>query len=395
MLAVKKRTIAIIVILSLIVGGAGAALVMGFALGGGNVVLVNGKAFAAMEETQQKYGKIDQLLDTIEAYYYQEVDVEQLLLGAYRGLLSGLSDQYSNYMTAEELESLIVSTSSEFQGIGITFSSNAQNQLVIIEVMEDSPALGAGLLEEDIILAVDDVPYTGNQLDLVGASIRGLAGTMVTLTIQRGEEVEDYTITRAHIVKRSAVQSEMLEDDIAYISITAFEDNTGNDFERALRGFETQQVKGLVIDLRNNPGGVVDAGVQVADLLLPACTIVYLVDGNGNRTVSNSDPQATEIPYVLLINGESASTAEIVAAAIKDNAGGPLVGTQTFGKGVVQSIIPLRDEAGAAIRLTTSQYLSPNGDVIHEEGVEPDYIVEPLEDGERDVQLEKALTLLQ
>jgi len=311
----------------------------------------------------------------------------------YKGLFYGLNDMYSYYMTADEYDSLNVSMSSEFQGIGITFSYNEQYNLVIISTIDDSPAQNTGLLPGDVILMVDDVPYTAAEMDAAGAHMRGKPGTNVKLTIFRNGETMEFVITRANIVKQS-VKTEMLDGDIAYIRISSFEENTGEEFQNELRSFEMKGVSGMVIDIRNNGGGVVRAGEKIADLLLTECTIVYLVDQKGEKRPTNSGGSATQIPYVLLVNGGTASTSEILAAAVKDNDGGKIVGTKTYGKGVVQSVIPLEDGSGDAIKLTTSQYLSPNGNVIHKKGVEPDYIVELAEDSQLDLQLEKAIELL-
>jgi carboxyl-terminal processing protease len=258
--------------------------------------------------------------------------------------------------------------------------------------MDDSPAQKAGLLAGDVILMVDDIRYTAAEMNEAGAHMRGMPGTKVKLTILRGEETKEYEITRANIVKESSVRTEMLDNDIAYIRISTFEDKTGEDFQKELRGLEMKGAKGMVIDLRNNGGGIIEAGAKIADLLLPECTIVYFVDSTGERKPINSDRSATQIPYVLLVDGSTASTSEILAAAVQDNNGGKLVGTQTFGKGTVQRLITLSD--GAAVRLTTSQYLSPKGNVIHQTGIEPDYIVELTQGDVRDYQLEKAIELL-
>jgi carboxyl-terminal processing protease len=244
----------------------------------------------------------------------------------------------------------------------------------------------------DIILMVDDVPYTAAEMDEAGAHMRGKPGTKVKLTIFRGGETKDYTITRANIVKHS-VRAEMLEDDIAYIRISSFEDNTAEEFQRELRSIEMKGAKGMVIDIRNNGGGIVSAGEKIADLLLPECTIVFLVNNKGERAPTYSGGSATAIPYVILVNEGTASTSEILAAAVKDNNGGKLVGTRTFGKGVVQGVYPLNG-SGDAVKLTTHQYLSPNGDVIHKKGIDPDYLVELIADDPRDYQLEKAIELL-
>ena len=390
-MTVKKRHIALIIIITLITGAAFSAFMTTFFQRG--YVEISAKEYAALEYMYQKYEKLEQLTSFIEANYYKDVDLSDLQLGTYRGLFFGLEDMYSYYMTADEYEALSVSMSSEFQGIGITFTHDGQNRLVIISTIDDSPAEKTGLLPGDIILMVDDVAYTASEMDAAGAHMRGTPGTNVKLTISRDGELKEFVITRANIVKQS-VKAEMMENNIAYIRLSTFEDNTGEDFHKELRSLEMNNVGGMIIDIRNNGGGVVGAGEIVADLLLPECTIVHLVDNSGRKTTSTSDRNATTIPYVLLINGETASTSEILAAAVKDNGGGKLVGTRTFGKGVVQHIKALDDGSGDAIKLTTMQYLSPDGNVIHEKGVEPDYVVELIDGDDRDYQLERATALL-
>ena len=390
---IKKTGVFVIVVLSLLTGaimGGGGMIAL---LSHGEIISVDSERYAELENIYKKYNKLDQLSSYIEENFYKEVDLKSLEDGIYKGLFFGLDDMYSYYMTAEEYSALEIAMSSEFQGIGITFSYNAQNNLVIISTMDDSPAQNAGLLSGDVILMVDDVPYTAAEMDEAGAHIRGKPGTKVKLTIFRDGETREFTITRANIVKQS-VRTEMLDDDIAYIRISTFESNTGEDFSRELRGLEILGVKGIVIDLRNNAGGIVPVGTHIADLLLPECTIVYIVDNKGKREATVSDAGATKIPYVVLINEGTASTSEILAGAVKDNRGGAVVGTTSYGKGLVQEIIPLSDGSGSAIKLTTRQYLSPAGNVIHKQGVEPDYIVELIPDDDRDYQLEKAVELL-
>ena len=389
----NKGHVALITIVSLLTGAALALAGVTLFYDRGDPVDLSAEEFYTLAQFNQKYAKLEQLSNFVEENFYKEVIPEDLMTGMYRGLFYGLDDMYSYYMTADEYDALNVSMSSEFQGIGITFSYNEEYKLVIISTIDESPAEKAGLMPGDIILMVDDIPYTAADMDTAGAHMRGTPGTKVKLTISRDGETREFVIIRATIVKHS-IKTEMLDNNIAYVRISSFEDNTGEEFQNELRALEMKGVNGMVIDVRNNGGGVVKAGEKVADLLLPECTIVYLVDNQGNKRSSNSDRNATGIPYVLLINGGTASTSEILAAAIKDNNGGKLVGTKTFGKGVVQSVIQLDDGSGDAIKLTTSQYLSPAGNVIHQKGIEPDYTVELIEDDERDYQLERAVKLL-
>ena len=206
---------------------------------------------------------------------------------------------------------------------------------------------------------------------------------------------------RANIVMQT-VKSELLDGDIAYIRITSFEKNTAEDFRKALRDFEVAGVKGLIVDLRDNPGGLVDSAVAVADELLPAGTVAYTQNRQGDKEYYKTKGAGTNLPYVLLINGGSASASEILAGAVQDNKGGTLVGTTSYGKGIIQSITPLEDGSGAAVKMTILQYFSPNGNVIHKKGITPDYVVE-LPEGKivnedlhrkDDSQLQKAVEIL-
>jgi carboxyl-terminal processing protease len=223
--------------------------------------------------------------------------------------------------------------------------------------------------------------------------MRGTAGTSVVVTVLREGETYDFEIVRASVI-RQTVSVEILDGDIAHIRIIGFEGNTGEIFENELRGLEMSGVNGMIIDLRNNIGGMINQGTHIANLLIPEGTIVYFIDSEDRHVPTNSDRNFTQIPYVLLVNEGTASTSEILAAAVQDNGGGPLVGTQTFGKGSAQSIILLPDGSGSAIRLTTNLYLSPNGNVIEQVGITPDYIVEMVSGDPHDFQLEKALEIL-
>ena len=392
-MTIKKRSIAAIIIVSLLLGitfaNAGTRLLHTM----GNYVTLSAAEYNELVEAAERHSRLNMLIDFIEHLYYTEVNMDDLYLGIYRGLFEGLNDPNSMYMTAAEYDALRLQLSGEFQGIGITFRANQTGDyLFIVSVIEGGPADEAGLLEGDIIWMVDDVVYTGEDVDAAGRHIRGEAGTNVVLTILRGEYELEFEITRGHII-RQTVSMEMLDDGIAHIRLTGFEGNTGDIFENELRGLELAGANGMIIDLRNNVGGIIGQGKHIANLLITEGTIVYIVDGAGNKEPTNSDRNATLIPYVILVNGGTASTSEILAAAVQDNNGGPIVGTQTFGKGSIQSLIPLTDGSGSAIRLTTSQYLSPKGNVIEGVGITPDYIVERVPGGP-DYQLEKAIELL-
>jgi len=392
-MAIKKIGIILVIILALVVGLALGNLSTRIAPYGGNVVILSAAEHAALVQRVERHSRLDMLIDLIQTHYFTDVDMEALRLGIYRGLFDGLNDVNSMYLTAEEHETLMLNLAGEFEGIGITFSANEDNYLVIVSTVEGGPAETAGLRVGDIIFMVDGVHYTGDDMNAAGAHMRGPAGTSVVVTILRDGETHDFEIVRASVIRQTVIV-EMLPGRIAHIRITGFEGNTGEIFENELRGLEMAGVNGMIIDIRNNMGGIISQGTHIANLLLPEGTIVYLVDNAGRRIPTNSDRNSTRIPYVVLVNSGTASTSEILAAAVQDNKGGYLVGTQTFGKGTIQSFIHVNDDYGSVIRLTTNQYLSPNGNPIEQVGVTPDYIVEMVEGDSFDFQLEKALEIL-
>jgi len=347
--------------------------------------------YALMSQMTEKYYKTEQLNNLINQEYYIKPDETELMTGVYKGLFSGLNDPYSEYLTASEYEELMVNTTGEFEGIGVTISADSKDNIIVVSTVDGSPAQQAGLKTGDIITMVDGVTYSGNDLSLAAAAIRGEKGTQVVITYWRDGSLKELNITRATIIDQT-VFSEVLPGDIGYIRISQFENKTGTDFEKELHQLELSRVKGVVIDIRNNGGGLVESGLTVADLLLDSGTITYLENNKGEKIYYNSEAGKTSLPYVLLVNGGTASTSEILAAAVMDNEGGLIIGTRTFGKGVVQTVKELKE--GDAIKLTVAQYFSPGGNVIHEKGINPDYVVEDIENNGIDEQMNKAIELL-
>lgn len=390
-MTMKKRTFVLILCLTLLIGG-------GVTYGGMQIAILANVGTVQVPATEydqliymnDKYAKLEQLYQTIEESFYKDVDKNALEIGIYKGLFSGLEDVYSAYMTKEEYEAWKASALGEFEGIGITFAQDDTGEFVILNTITGSPAQKAGLLAGDFILRVDGKEFT--DLETLGTAIRGDAGSKVEVTYQR--ENKEYTISliRAKIVTES-VTYELREDNIGYIQITGFEDQTSEDFTAALRDLEVKGAKGLIVDLRNNGGGLVDEGVQIADTLMGKGTITYLQSRNGEKEYYESDAQKTTLPFVVLVNEGTASTSEIVAAAIKDSDDGQLIGITTFGKGIVQSTSQLPD--GDAIKLTIKQYFSPLGTTIHKIGVTPDFVIEDNPQTTDDEQMNKALALLQ
>lgn len=316
--------------------------------------------------------KIEELLAYMDIYYYDSYDTEDIQDAIYKGTLDGLGDPYSVYYTAEEYEDLQVSTGGNYYGIGAGLTQDAKTmEVTILKVYEDTPAEEAGLKNGDQILMVDDIQATSMELSALVKQIRGEEGTQVHLEIYResANETLEFDVERRNVELRS-VSGELLDNNIGYIQISEFQSKTAEQFEEVLGELEEQGMEGLVVDLRDNPGGLVTSVVQILDDILPTGTLVYTEDKYGNRDTYSSDATCLDCPIVVLVNENSASASEIFAGAIKDYDYGTLVGTTTFGKGIVQTVFPL--ENGAAIKITTAKYFTPNGNNIHGTGIEPD-----------------------
>jgi len=399
MIMIKKKNFLFLGAVAVLVG----ALLSGTLFAGyflwTDQIFVSSAEYAAYKKNEKTYGELAELQTLISEKYYVPVDSEKLRESMYKGLFAGLEDPYSTYLSKSEYEQLMISTTGEYQGVGVTIEPDANGYINVVAPMSGSPAEKAGVKAGDKILEVDAVKYTGESIDAAASAMRGEEGTKVTLLILRGEKNMEFKITRAKIEMKT-VSSKKLDGKIGYIRISSFEEKTGVDFEKALHAMEVQQMKGLVIDLRGNPGGVVSAGVTVADALLPEGIIAYTENQKKEKQYFRSESGATDIPFVVLVDQGSASTTEIVAAAIKDHKKGRLVGTTTYGKGIIQEIAAF--EGGGATKLTVMQYFSPEGKTIHKVGVEPDHVI-TLEEGdyvdgklpeENDRQLQKALELL-
>ncbi len=352
------------------------------------------------QEIQEKLTEIEALMNN---YFLDELDEEQIETWLYKGAVAGLGDPYAAYYTEEEYQSLRDSTNGSYCGIGVEISQNINTGIVTVaRVFEDGPAMEAGLQPGDILYKVGDMEVTGVDLTMVVSQIKGEENTQVTISVVREGE-EDYLelqVERRTIEIRT-VSSAMLEDRIGYISITSFDDVTTDQFIKALDELEAQGMDGLIVDLRDNGGGLVSSVCAILDRLLPEGLIVYTEDKYGNREEEHSDAEHYfDKPLAVLVNGNSASASEIFAGAIKDYGIGTLVGTKTYGKGIVQKIYPLQD--GTAVKLTVSKYYTPKGNNIHEIGIEPDVEID-LEESlkkeavvplEKDNQLQKAKELV-
>ncbi|MCD8241113.1 MAG: S41 family peptidase [Lachnospiraceae bacterium] len=329
----------------------------------------------------------------IDAYYLFDYDEEDVEESIYKGMMDGLGDPYTCYYTAEEYASFLESSSGSYSGIGATLQQDYSTGLItVVSTFEGSPAESAGLQADDILYMVEGEEVTGIDLSLVVVDLKGEEGTDVNISIVRGSEVLEMTITRASI-EVPTVEYEMLEDAIGYIAITEFDDVTDEQFASALEDLGSQGMESLIIDLRDNGGGLVDVTCTILDSLLPEGLIVYTEDKYGNREEEYSDAENYfDGEMVILVNGNTASASEIFAGAIQDYGVGTLIGTQTYGKGIVQSLIPLSD--GSAIKITVSRYYTPSGNNIHEVGITPDIVLEADTQNEEDNQLQRAIEVL-
>lgn len=349
----------------------------------------------ANEKTTEKLGVLE---NTIKQYFWQDVDESTLEEGVYKGLLESLDDPYSVYYTHDELVQLQQQTEGIYYGIGAYISQdNEMGYVRVSKIIKNTPAEASGLQQDDYIYKVDGEDMQGKDSSYVVSKIKGEAGTKVTITVVREGATDpiDIEVERQKI-ESPTVEYQMLDNDMAYIQITEFDLVTTDQFEQAYKQAQTDGMKGLILDLRSNPGGNLSTVCDIARMILPKGLIVYTEDKYGKREEYTCDgANQIKVPLVVLTNGYSASASEILAGAVKDYGIGTLVGTTTYGKGIVQKVINLSD--GSAVKLTVSNYFTPNGNNIHKIGIEPDVEVEF--DAEQykngvDNQLEKAKEVL-
>lgn len=372
----------------------GAANLMGIEIPGTGADQNVADQNVADQATEKKLNELKKLID--EKYLYSdEVKDEDLKDGILSGYINALGDPYSVYYNEEETRELYESTSGEYSGIGVVFSQDMNTRIMTaVQVYKGSPAEEAGIRKDDIIYKVDGKDVTSEDLSDVVEKVRGVEGTTVEITMLRGEEYEEVTMeVERRKIQVETVSYEMKENQIGYIRITEFDTVTYNQFEEALSELDAKGIKGLVIDLRANPGGNVLTVSKMLDLLLPEGIIVSTKTKDGKTEVVKSDEEHRFTkPLAVLVDGNSASASEIFAGAIQDYELGPIVGTTTYGKGIVQEIIGLGD--GSSLKLTIAEYFTPNGRNIHKKGIEPDVKVEYKKEEaqpDADNQLDKAL----
>ena len=349
----------------------------------------------SLENEAEITEKMEELNDYINQYYLFDYTDENVESGIYKGMMAGLGDIYTCYYTPDEYASFMESSNGNYSGIGAMLSQDYSTGIItVVQVFEGSPAEEVGLQPDDILYKVKGEEVTGQDLSLVVTDLKGEEGTAVDISVMRGTEEIDLTVTRRKI-EVPTVESRMLTDTIGYIGITEFDDVTDDQFLSALDELKEEGMQDLVIDLRNNGGGLVDVTCNILDELLPEGLIVYTEDKYGNRQEEYSDAEHYfDGKMAVLVNGNSASASEIFAGAIKeyDVPINVLRLTQTFGKGIVQSLFPLSD--GSAIKITVSRYYTPAGNNIHEVGIAPDIVLDKDTESADDNQLQKAIEVL-
>ncbi len=349
------------------------------------------RAYSGTMATVQKVRKIER---TIDKYYKGKIDQTQLQDYTYKGLIAGLGDPYSDYYSKKDFKELQQSTNGVYSGVGIYMTQNSTTGLTtVVKTIKGSPADGSGLKKGDILTKVNQTSVSKNDsLNDIVQKIKGEEGTKVKLTFLRKTDSKTYTFTRKAI-ESPTVETKMLKNKIGYLSISEFDEVTVKQFESGLAKLKKQGATSLIIDLRDNPGGLLQAVVKIADDILPKGRIVYTQDKYGNQKIYNStNKKQLDMPLCLLVNGNSASASEILSGAIKDRKAGTLVGEKTFGKGIVQGFFSLGD--GSYAKLTYATYYTSAGYNIHKKGIQPNVKIKDNEKTKADEQLNKAIEIL-
>lgn len=338
----------------------------------------------------------------IDKYYLGEVNEEDLKEGAISGYIEGLGDEYSEYISKEDMEEYMQDTMGNFVGIGIYMVNDTEtNRIMVLSPIKGSPAEKAGILPGDYIMKINGESYTGEDNSIAASKIKGEEGTTVQLEILRGTETLNFEIKRENVIV-NPVEGKVLENNIGYIEFTSFDENTAEEFKAKFEELQKSNIKSLIIDLRNNGGGLVDQALEIAGYIADKDSVLlYEVDKNNNEEVKKSkkDP-IINMPVVLLVNENTASASEILAGALKDLGKAKIVGTKTYGKGVIQELLTLKD--GSGLKITSQKYLTPNKTEINKIGIEPDETVELPEtvknilnvEEKDDTQLQKAIEIL-
>ena len=371
----------------------------------GKIVNTITKPFTKNEEvtTSTINNKLNEINQKLNQLYIGEIDEQKLIDSALEGYVQGVGDEYTEYLTEEEVTALMEDVNGSYVGVGLYIAQNVgTNEILVVGVIEGSPANKAGILVGDIVKKVDDIEFTGEQLTQASNNMKGVEGTKVKVTVERNGENIDFDITREKI-KFNCISSEKLENNIGYIRISSFDGGVAEDFEKAYKELSSQGIKSLVIDLRNNGGGLVDQCLEIAELIVPKGSKMLITkDKQNNEEISTSSKDSIiNVPIVILVNEYTASASEILTAAIRENVNATVIGTKTYGKGVIQGIYSLDDQV-TALKITMQEYYTPNHNKIHKQGITPDIVLELPEEWkgqltverEYDNQLNKAVEIL-
>ena len=371
----------------------------------GQKVFLSKDEYGQMRKMSEKYAKQESIMQIAQRDFLYEADEQVMLEGALEGTLKALGDPYTQFMSREEYEALMQDTEGSYEGIGVYITASDDNKILIVSPIEDTPAEKAGLKTGDKIIRINGAEFTADQIDAAVKIMKGEPGTSVTLTIQRvnsdgSNDISDVVVNREKI-RIKTIKPAMLDDNIGYIRITTFDMQTAKDFKTAYEALKNKGMNKLVIDLRYNPGGMINSTVEISDMFMNEGIVTYTKTKAGEVEYFKSDSKAEDIPIVLLINEGSASASEIMAGAMKDTQRATLIGTKTFGKGIVQKVQGFGSD-GEGIKMTVSEYFTPAGINIHGIGIEPDIEVQLPEDAqgygyefyETDNQLQKAVEVL-
>ena len=361
-----------------------------------------GKYFIMSSKDNDISSQLSKYKSIIDKYYLGEVNEEKLKEGAIKGYIEGLDDPYTEYISKEDMQDFLDDTTGNFVGVGIYMVKDSEkNKVMVLSPIKDSPAEKAGILPGDLIVSVDDVQYTADEMSVASNKIKGEANTTVKLEILRGTETKIFELKRENI-KVNPVEGKKLENDIGYISFSSFDEGTAEDFKNKYQELEKQGIKSLIIDLRNNGGGIVDEALKIADYIVDKDSVLlYEVDKNNNEEVEKAkNNPIINMPIIILTNKNTASSSEILAGALKDLGKAKTVGDKTYGKGVIQQLLTLPD--GSGLKITSQKYLTPNKTEINKIGIEPDEKVDlpatvtnilRVEEKD-DTQLQKAIEML-
>lgn len=358
--------------------------------------------YSIIQENAKLNAKINSIKKVLEKDFLGEIDENKLIDAAIKGYVDGLDDEYTEYFTKEEMEEFKTETEGNYVGIGIYMLQNTEeNNVVVLAPIKNSPAEAAGIKSGDIIKKVNDKEYTAEEFDKISADIKGKEGTKVKLQIQRGEQILDFEVERKKI-ELYPIESEVLENKTGYINISTFDEGCSKEFKENYEKLKKEKVTSLIIDLRNNGGGIVEEALEILDYILEKdSTMMITVNKEGKEVIEKAKKKPSiNIPIVVLVNQNTASASEIFASALKENNKAQIVGTKTYGKGVIQELLTLSD--GSGIKITTEEYYTPNKNKINKVGITPDVEIELPENIENiyslerkdDTQLRRAVDIL-